>query len=120
MVIIPVIGVTGSLVQEGASLFQRVKSGHFDVGQYFQQIMAALPAPVHDILARFDLADIPSLQEKLSNAVMQGSQFLATQAFSIGQDTFQFVISFGIMLYLLFSSSETGPTCRAACAAHFP
>ncbi len=35
-------------------------------------------------------------------ATVQASQFLATQAFSIGQDTFQFVISFGVMLYLLF------------------
>lgn len=120
MVIIPVIGVTGSLMQEGASLFQRVKSGHFDVGQYFQQIMAALPAPIQDILARFDSADVPSLQKNLSNAVIQGSQFLATRAFSIGQDTFQFVISFGVMLYLLFFLFRDGPDLSRRLRSAFP
>ena len=33
---------------------------------------------------------------------MEGSKFIATQAFTIGQNTFEFIISFGIMLYLLF------------------
>jgi predicted PurR-regulated permease PerM len=33
---------------------------------------------------------------------MQGSNYLATQAFSFGQGTFDFVVSFFIMLYLLF------------------
>ena len=50
---------------------------------------------------------------------MQVSQFLATQALSIGQDTFQFVISFGIMLYLLFFLLRDGPACRRASAAPF-
>lgn len=120
MVIIPVIGITGSLVREGANLFQRVKSGHFDVGQYFQQFMLALPEPVHDILTRFDLTDIMSLQEKLSNGVMQGSQFLATQVFSIGQDTFQFVVSFGIMLYLLFFLFRDGHALSRRLRSAFP
>ncbi len=33
---------------------------------------------------------------------MQGSQYLATQAFSFGQGTFDFVVSVFIMLYLLY------------------
>lgn len=58
---------------------------------------------------RGSTADIPSLQEKLSAGAMQASQFLATQALSIGQDTFQFVVSFAIMLYLLFFLLRDGP-----------
>lgn len=100
--ILPVIVLTGSLVQEGTALYQQVKSGHLNFGAYFEQIMNALPPSIHSLLDRFDLSDFRSLQEKLSAGAMQGSQYLATQAFSIGQDTFQFVISFGIMLYLLF------------------
>jgi predicted PurR-regulated permease PerM len=100
--ILPVILITGSLVQEGTSLYQQIKSGDLNFGLYFERVLNALPPSVHALLDRFDLSDIRSLQQKLSAATVQGSQFLATQAFSIGQDTFQFVVSFGVMLYLLF------------------
>jgi len=113
LVILPLVAISGSLVREGANLYQSIKSGQINFGAYFQQAMAALPPSVHDVLARFDLADIPSLQEKLSAGAMQASQFLATQALSIGQDTFQFVISFGIMLYLLFFLLRDGPQLSA-------
>ena len=39
---------------------------------------------------------------KLSAGALQGSKFLATQAVSVGQNTFQFVVGMGVMLYLLF------------------
>ncbi|MFY1932422.1 AI-2E family transporter [Achromobacter xylosoxidans] len=109
LVILPLVVISGSLVREGANLYQSIKSGQINFGAYFQQAMEALPPSVHDLLARFDLADIPSLQEKLSAGAMQASQFLATQALSIGQDTFQFVVSFAIMLYLLFFLLRDGP-----------
>ena len=38
----------------------------------------------------------------LSNEALQGSQIIAAEALNIGQNAFEFVISFGIMLYLLF------------------
>jgi len=102
VVILPLALIAGSLVQEGASLYQRMRSGNLDFGLFFQRAMDALPPSVHDLLARFDVADIGSIQDKLTAGAMQASQFLATQAFNIGQDTFQFLISFGIMMYLLF------------------
>ncbi|MBH9398882.1 AI-2E family transporter [Pseudomonas aeruginosa] len=102
IVIIPVIFIAGSLVQEGASVYQRVKSGELNFAAYLQQAVAALPPSVHQWLERFDLTNLASLQEKLSSVAMQARQVVATKAFSIGQNTFDFVISFGIMLYLLF------------------
>ncbi|WP_312993559.1 AI-2E family transporter [Achromobacter animicus] len=113
LVILPLVVISGSLVSEGASLYQSIKSGQINFGAYFQQAMDALPPSVHALLARFDLADIASLQDKLSAGAMQASQFLATQALNIGQDTFQFVVSFGIMLYLLFFLLRDGPQLSA-------
>jgi len=113
LVILPLVVISGSLVSEGANLYQSIKSGQINFGAYFQQAMDALPPSVHALLARFDLADIPSLQDKLSAGAMQASQFLATQALNIGQDTFQFVVSFGIMLYLLFFLLRDGPQLSA-------
>ncbi|MBK0538835.1 hypothetical protein, partial [Klebsiella pneumoniae] len=79
IVIIPVIFIAGSLVQEGASVYQRVKSGELNFAAYLQQAVAALPPSVHQWLERFDLANLSSLQEKLSSVAMQASQVVATK-----------------------------------------
>jgi predicted PurR-regulated permease PerM len=100
--ILPLAFIAGSLVTEGAALYQRTRSGSVDFGLYFQQAQAALPGWLHDLLAHFDLFNMDSLRDKLSQGAMQASRFLATRAVSIGQDTFQFVVNLGIMLYLLF------------------
>jgi len=42
------------------------------------------------------------MRERLASGALEGSQFLATKAFSFGQGTFQFLVSFFVMLYLLF------------------
>jgi len=100
--VLPVALIASALVQEGASLYARIKSGDLNVGANFEQVINALPSSVRQLLASLGLADIPSLQAKLSAGAMQASQYLATKMFSIGQNTFQFVVSFGVMLYLLF------------------
>ncbi|EZQ14033.1 AI-2E family transporter [Pseudomonas sp. G11-1] len=102
MVILPVSLLAGALVQEGAAIYQRIDTGTLDFGAYLQQVINALPGFAQDLLARFGLTDISSVQERISQLAMSGSQYLATKAFSIGQNTFQFLISFAIMLYLLF------------------
>ncbi|MFO7704109.1 MAG: AI-2E family transporter [Halopseudomonas sp.] len=110
MVILPVTFLTGALVQEGAALYERMESGNISFGDYFEQIMTALPGPVHDLLARFGMTDFTSVQQQLSEGAEQASQFIATKAFGVGQDTFRFLISFAIMLYLLFFLLRDGQT----------
>src|SRR5687768_50134 len=102
VVILPVIVMTISLLQEGVVVYQRIRSGELNFGAYFQQIMSALPPWLVNLLDRSGLKNISELQEMLSTGVLQGSQFVAMHALSIGQNTFEFVVSFGIMLYLLF------------------
>jgi predicted PurR-regulated permease PerM len=101
-VFFPLTLIAASLLQEGTAIYERIHSGQLDVGTYFQQIMSSLPTWVTDLLARFGLADISTLKNTLSNAATQGSQFIATKALNIGQITVDFVISTGIMVYLLF------------------
>jgi predicted PurR-regulated permease PerM len=109
IVILPLLVITGGLVQEGSLIYTQVKNGEINFGAYFQQAVDALPPYIHNLLIRFDVTDIRGLQVRLSAGAMQGSQFLATKAFSIGQDTFQFVVSFAMMLYLLFFLLRDGP-----------
>ena len=102
IVIFPLTLITAALVQEGTLVYEQIRSGKINFGVYFQQAIDALPGWVLRLLERFDLGNLSAVQDKLSATVAQGSQLIATQALSIGQNTFEFVISFGLMLYLLF------------------
>ncbi|MCU9949632.1 AI-2E family transporter [Pseudomonas sp. PDM13] len=100
--ILPVFFIAALLVQQGADLYQRLDSGELDVGVYVARVREVLPAVLQHQLDRFGLNDFDGLRDRILSGAMQGSQFIATQAFSIGQDTFQVVIGFFLMLYLLF------------------
>ena len=102
IVIIPVAVIATSLVAEASAIYQRIGSGQFNVGDYFQKILGLLPQWVVSLLGMLGLSDLGAVQAKLSAGAAAGSQFVATQALSIGQNTFEFVIGFGVMLYLLF------------------
>lgn len=110
IVIIPLIAITGALVQEGAVFYHKLSGGQLNLGQYFEQALHALPASVQDELARFGLGDMDSVKNTVSSGAVKASKFLATQAFSVGQNTFEFMISLGIMLYLLFFLLRDGPS----------
>jgi predicted PurR-regulated permease PerM len=102
IVIFPLTLVAGTLVQQVSSAYQQVRSGSLDIGMYFSQIVHALPQSIQDLLARYDLMDLPGLQQRLSAGAAEISQFVATRALSLGQNTLQFFVSFGVMLYLFF------------------
>jgi predicted PurR-regulated permease PerM len=54
------------------------------------------------LLDRFGVGELNGLREKIIKSAVTGNEFVATQVFSFGQGTFDFVVSFFIMLYLLF------------------
>lgn len=120
VVILPMIFLSISLVQEASTIYDRLRSGQIDVGAYFQNIFAALPPWISTLLERLDLSTAASLQQKLSNFALQGSQFLATRALNIGQNTFQFLVSFSIMLYLLFFLLRDGTALTLRVRNAFP
>jgi predicted PurR-regulated permease PerM len=102
VVILPLSFVAATLVQEIGLAYTQIKAGQPNFTTYFQQAIHALPNSLQTLLGRFGLTDIPSIQQRLTSGAAAISQFVATKAFSIGQNTFQFVISFGVMLYLVF------------------
>ncbi|MGH7795266.1 MAG: AI-2E family transporter [Candidatus Binatia bacterium] len=102
IVILPLTLITALLLQEGFSLYERIQSGELNIGQYFKQIFDTLPSWVTDLLDRFELTNLGLMQERLSSGLMKTSQFLATQALSIGQNTFDLIVNLFIVLYLLF------------------
>src|SRR5687768_9848835 len=102
IVILPVIIMTISMLQEGLLVYQKIRSGELNFGAYFNQAVNALPPWMTDLLDKSGITNISELQDMLSAGILEGSQFLAMHALGIGQNAFEFVISFAIMLYLLF------------------
>jgi predicted PurR-regulated permease PerM len=100
--ILPVIVISALLVQEGATLYKNIESGTLDIPAYVTHFKEALPMFAQHFLERLGVSNFEGLQDKLSKGAMVGSQYFASQAFSFGQGTLDFIVSFGIMLYLLF------------------
>jgi predicted PurR-regulated permease PerM len=100
--ILPVIIISALLVQEGASLYKSVESGELDIAGYVSQFKHSLPPYFQHLLDRFGMGELNGLREKIVKSAMTGGQALASKAFSFGQGTFEFIVSFFIMLYLLF------------------
>lgn len=100
--ILPVIFTTILLVQEVATLYSDVQSGKINVAGYIAQLQSSLPHQVIEWLDRLGLRSIEGVSDKISKGALEGSQFFATQVFNFGQSTFELVVSFFIMLYLLY------------------
>lgn len=100
--VLPVIVISASLIQQVTQVYEQIRSGHIDFGRYAEQIRAALPESAQELLARYGAGDFTELRQRLSQAVLAASQMLANRAVAIGQNTFQFIVGFAVMLYLLF------------------
>ncbi|MDO8248104.1 MAG: AI-2E family transporter [Rhodoferax sp.] len=102
IVVLPLVLITAALAHEAALVFERLQSGELNPALYFRGVFNALPDWIQALLDRFGLVNFATLQRRLAAALAQGSQFIATQALSIGQITFEFVASLFIALYLAF------------------
>ncbi|WP_062195422.1 AI-2E family transporter [Caldimonas taiwanensis] len=102
IVILPVALITASLVREAAVLVNRLRSGELNFGLYLQHVIDVLPPWVAEGLDRLGLGNVAAVRAQLASAATQISQFIAGQALTVGQNTAHFVVSLGIMLYLLF------------------
>ncbi|MGZ5179279.1 MAG: AI-2E family transporter [Ramlibacter sp.] len=109
IVILPLTVVAVSVVQEASLVYQKTRSGELQPGQYLQQVLEALPAWTRSILQRFGISDIPALGKSVGAAVSRSSQFITTTLLGFGQNTLNFVVSFFIMLYVLFFLLRDGP-----------
>lgn len=113
IVILPLSMIGVSLVQEIMLVSQSIRSGEINFASYFQQIFDALPRPVVSLLERFNMGDMAAWQDRITAGAAQGSQVVATQALAIGQNTFDFLVSFFVMLYLLFFLLRDGASLSA-------
>lgn len=102
IVILPLAILAAALAREAAQVYAQLQSGELNPALYFQGVFDALPSWVKPLLDRVGLANFATLQRRLATTLTQGSQFIATQALSFGLNTFEFVASLFITLYLAF------------------
>ena len=100
--VLPFALVTAALGRDASVVYRRIESGDLNLPLLLRSLFDALPAWVVGLLARVGLANFDNVQRHLTAALAQGSQFMATQAFGIGMDTFDFIASVGVALYLAF------------------
>jgi len=120
IVILPLAMVTASLAHEAAGVYQRLQSGQINPAQYFRGLFAALPVEVTGMLERAGLADFDALQRRVAALLATGSQFIAAQALSLGQNTFEFVAGLFITMYLAFFLIRDGEAVERAVLHGFP
>lgn len=100
LVVIPVLFLLGSFLQQGLSLYQQIEAGEIQPAQYVDRIRDAFPA-LQALLERFDI-DMNTVRDNARTAAMGASQFVARHALAVGQGTFGFVLKLGLMLYVAF------------------
>ena len=104
--VVPALFIIASFIQEGADIYQRIQSGEIDPAQIVERIRNGLPA-VQQFTDRFNI-DLGNFKEQFSSAAISLSQLAASNAVQIGQNTLQFFVSLGLMLYVAFFMLRDG------------
>ena len=99
---VPFALASAALAREAVLLVERLQSGEWDLVRQLHRQFDALPAPVLSLLDRLDLGNFERVQRRLTAVAAQVSQFVATRALGIGQDTFEFIADLLITAYLAF------------------
>jgi len=118
IVILPTGLVSAALLQEGVGLYERMHSGELSPSRSMQAALEHLPPWASGFLERFGFTNMASLQERLSSGLSKGLQVFVGSMFDLGQNTLDFVVSFFVMLYLLFFLLRAS-NCRAASRRRF-
>jgi predicted PurR-regulated permease PerM len=119
-VLLPAALLSASITHEAGAFYQRFKEGDIQLSEYFQRGVDALPSWGRAALDRLGLADLALVQQKLVEALGRSSQALTSRAFTLGQNTLEFVLNFFVMLYLLFFLLRDGKSLSAQAAQAMP
>jgi predicted PurR-regulated permease PerM len=99
-VIIPFTLLGIALFQQGMDIFTDVQSGALDPTIVVNYVEESLPK-ISETLANFGVT-ADDLRERLSNAAIEVSSFVANRALTVGGSIINIFVEFTLMLYLLF------------------
>lgn len=111
IVVIPVLLVAASVVQEGVTFYQKLDEGEIDPASYLDRVREAFPL-LNTALETLGI-EMSAVRERAMQFAVSGSRVVAQQALSVGQNTFQFIIALAVMVYLTFFLLRDGPALTA-------
>jgi predicted PurR-regulated permease PerM len=100
IVVIPMGGLITAVAGEAAGLYDRIREGDINVSGPIDWVADRLPQVIETAQALG--VDIDGLRSSLSSSAVSISQFVATRAVALGQDTIRITVYFFLMLYLLY------------------
>ncbi|MGZ5157664.1 MAG: AI-2E family transporter [Caldimonas sp.] len=109
----PLTVVAALVLRQAASFYSQVVSGKIDFGAYLERITAALPDWLFTTLDKLGLGDFAAVQARLGSGAGEAGRFVAAHLYGISVDSFSFLLSFGVMLYLLFFLLRDGAALAA-------
>jgi predicted PurR-regulated permease PerM len=100
-VLVPTLLIAGAVADQGVQLYQNLQRGDVDPGAVLERVEQMFPPEVSDWLSRVGI-EPDTFQDRISQAAVDASGFIAGLAVSVGQNVTRFALLFFIMLYLLF------------------
>lgn len=107
IVILPVIFIITSAVNEGIYVYKKLESGEVNPAAYLENLQTNFP--IVQSLETFGL-NVEKLKSNAEGIVMTSGQFLAKHTLSIGQNAFGLILDICLMLYLTFFMLRDGNT----------
>jgi predicted PurR-regulated permease PerM len=101
IVVIPLGLLITAVAREAAGLYDRIQTQDIRVEAVVEWIEARLPPSIVERAESIGV-DIEGVQSSLTSSAVFVSQFIATRAVAIGQDTIRITVFFFLMLYLLY------------------
>jgi len=106
-VLVPSFLVGGAVADQGLQLYQSLQDGEINPGAILERLEQSLPDEAVVALERAGI-DSETIQDRISQAALDASGFIAGLAVSVGQNVGRFAAMFFIMLYLLFFALRDG------------
>ncbi|MFS1525880.1 AI-2E family transporter [Microbulbifer sp. 2304DJ12-6] len=100
LLVIPVLVVATSFINEAVTLYQKVQDGQIDISKSLEEIRSAFPR-LNTTLESIGV-DIEVAKQRLLGGIMNAGSIVAKNAIEVGQNTVNFFVMLGLMLYLTF------------------
>jgi predicted PurR-regulated permease PerM len=100
-VLVPTLLVAGAVAEQGLQLYENLQDGEVNPGAILERVERSLPDEVVAMLERAGIVP-ETLQDRISQAALDASGFIAGLAVSVGQNVGRFAAMFFVMLYLLY------------------
>ncbi|MGB5856207.1 MAG: AI-2E family transporter [Oceanisphaera sp.] len=100
IVVLPILLIAASFIQEGLALYQGIDKGEINPSDWLEQMRHAFPM-VPELFDRVGI-DLSSARETLAKGAVSTSKIMAEKALGAGQMTFGFIMNTALMLYLTF------------------